>query len=157
MKKIISLAFTTLLAISAAVTVSAYTYGTPNYSYDNTNCVIPMMYPYYNTGCTTPSSYYYTSGCYTYYYNGYTRTSSIVSYNCQTTNHTYVAPITQYYYTSPYYTYSYTNGSWYPSYTYSYGNYDNTNYYDYTNYNNGYVYTPRTGCYYTASGYYACQ
>jgi hypothetical protein len=86
-----------------------------------------------------PSSYYYTSGCYTYYYNGYTRTTTVTSYNCQNyvtpqqyyPYYSYYPATTQYYstysypvqttYTSPvtyttpvsqYQTYSYCNGSW---------------------------------------------
>ncbi len=126
------------------------------------------VYPNYCTGLI-PSSYYYTSGCYTYYYNGYTKTTSITSYNCSTiysqpeyytidTNYTY--PVT-YSYTpaSQYYTYSYCNGSWTLSYygangcnsIFNYGNtnYTNNGYYRAQNYNN-------YNCYYM-NGYLTCQ
>jgi hypothetical protein len=43
-------------------------------------------------------SYTYTSGCYTYYYNGQTRTTSVVSYNCQTQTQTYYPVATTYTY-----------------------------------------------------------
>lgn len=80
-------------------------------------------------GCTHPSrnqsSYYYTSGCYTYYYNGLTRTTSISSYNCATTytqpeyytvDTAYTYPVTYSYLPgTQYYTYSYVNGSWVPN------------------------------------------
>lgn len=91
------------------------------------------------------SSYTYTIGCYTYYYNGQTRTSSVVSYNCQL-NYTYTQPTYPYYtyptyYTTPsYYTYQYTDGSWYPE--YSNRGYSNVNtYYDSSYYYSGYTNT----------------
>ncbi len=130
------------------------------------------------TQSTVPASYSYTSGCYTYYYNGYTRTTTITSYNCQTNNNTYYPvttyPVNTYTYpysttiapSSQYYTYKYCNGSWQLSYygnnTCStifnwntgynsyYGTYNNYNY-GYNNYNN---YT--SNCYYV-NGYQVCQ
>lgn len=134
------------------------------------------VYPNYCMGAI-PSSYSYTSGCYTYYYNGYTRTTTITSYNCQT-NSTYYPvttyPVNTYTYpysttiapSSQYYTYKYCNGSWQLSY---YGNNNcsnifnwNTGYNGYTgyygtynNYNYGYNnYT--SNCYYV-NGYQVCQ
>lgn len=131
-----------------------------------------------------PASYSYTSGCYTYYYNGYTRTTTITSYNCQTSSNTYY-PVTTYptnTYTYPYsttiapssqyYTYSYCNGSWRASY---YGNnncssnifnYTSTGYNGYTGYygtynnygynNYGYSnYVPT--CYTYTNGSQVCQ
>lgn len=198
MKTIISLTFGLLLAISGATTVSAQVYSASlsyypynsNYNTNYTsnrpsNCMYATTYP--NTGCDSQNnyhaSYYYTSGCYTYYYNGYTRTTSIISNSCQNQNsYTYTTPTNYSYYTSPYYTYNYSNGSWSPSYSNNmYGNnngYTNTGYgynygtnytydtnynygYNYDNYDygsyNGFVHTPQNPCYYTTDGYYTCQ
>lgn len=125
----------------------------PNYNNQTSGCVIRPQ----------TNSYTYVNGCYTYYYNGDTRSTSVVSYNCQTTNnnnYNYNQPNYQSYYTtpsysnsysySPYYTYQYSNGSWYPGSTNNYYNsgygsnnygYSNNSYgyYD-TSYNNGYNY-----------------
>lgn len=164
MKKIFTLTFGLLLTISATQLVSAqvYSYNTPYYNNSQSYC---GNYGYYNCGNQTAASYYYTSGCYTYYYNGHTRTTSTISYNCRSQQtYTYIQPTTYTYYTTPYYTYSYQrdSGSWYPSYynttntgynnTYYYGNYD----YGYNNYNDGFVYTPSVNCYYQGS-YQICQ
>lgn len=91
-------------------------------------------------------SYTYTSGCYTYYYNGYTAATSIVSYNCGQSYYPTQPVYTQPAISTPtqYYTYRYSNGAWYPNYNY------NT-----TNYNYGYT-TPIYN--YTNTGYnYGCQ
>ncbi len=113
------------------------------------------------TQTPAPASYYYTSGCYTYYYNGYTRTTTITNYNCQS-NYTITYPSSQYY------TYNYCNGSWKASY-YGYNNCNNIfnwgsgyagyngyygtyNNYSYNNYSN---YVPT--CYTYAGGYQVCQ
>ncbi|MBP6888075.1 MAG: hypothetical protein KBC21_00045 [Candidatus Pacebacteria bacterium] len=117
----------------------------------------------------TTSSYSYTSGCYTYYYNGQTRTTSIVSYSCQSqtqtyypvaTTYTYPSQVTQYpYHSSGYFTYMYCNGLWRPSY---YGNNNcdnlsyrnNSNYYGVINYTSSY--NNLNNCYYL-NGYQICQ
>jgi hypothetical protein len=155
---------------SAASAQYNYSYNN-NYSYNSTNnngCYYSSTYGRtFCTGYTAPASYSYTKGCYTYYYDGSTRSTSITSYNCQTT--TYTSP-SYYYYTTPSYSnYQYSNYSWYPSSYYS--NYTNTNYSNYGYYNNYlnystvypyYVdstyYTPTTymgGCYWQ-SGYQVC-
>ncbi len=164
--------------LGAVATASAQTiyasYGGYN-AYNTTGCRYSMIYPY--SGCTTVQqpttvySYYYTSGCYTYYYDGVTRNSVITGNSCQNQNtyqntYSYVTPTTntyynnQQYYTSPYYTYGYASGSWYPGYNGSvlFGNYGSTYYNsNYNNtYNNGVVYTPTNPCYYI-NGYYTCQ
>jgi hypothetical protein len=155
------------MTLSAFSTASAQVYYSYNngYGYNNT-------YQYQNT---TQASYTYTQGCYTYYYNGQTNTTSIIGSTCQSQNvysyttpvsYTYVTAPTTYTYTqptqnyyqnsyqsSPYYTYGYSNGSWYPRYNNSligdflFGN---------SSYDTGYVPTPTTYCY-TAGGYYVCQ
>lgn len=116
-------------------------------------------------------SYSYTSGCYTYYYNGQTRTTSVLSYNCTSY---YPAATTYTYPQTQYYTYHYTNnGYWTPGYNntnywtnpYSYNsnsytswnygwNYGNNNTYG-NNYNNSYTNYNNGGCYYV-NGYQAC-
>lgn len=157
MKKIITLTFGLFLGLSMASTASAQVYSQtyPNgYNYNTTILYCSGAYGgygynnNYNCGNNYNNSYTYTSGCYTYYYNGYTRTTSIVSYNCQN-SYTYTNPTTYTYYTSPYYTYQYSHGTWYPQYSNNY-------FYGYGNYSNGYVYTPQTNCYYV-NGYYTCQ
>jgi len=159
MKTIISLTFGFLLAFSAIGTVSAQVY----YSYSGSGHHNQHQPSY---GSQQQASYTYTQGCYTYYYNGYTRTTSIISSTCQAQNvYSYVTPVTYSYYTSPYYTYSYqqNTNSWYSPYSnyYNYG-YTNTgynygNYYNnYGYYNNGRVYTPTNPCY-SVGGYYVCQ
>ncbi len=82
-------------------------------------------YQNYCTGLTPPSSYYYTSGCYTYYYNGYTRTTSVTSYNCQTTvapyQYQYYQPSNSYYIAATQYHNNYTYpvaSQYYVNYTY---------------------------------------
>lgn len=132
-----------------------------------------------STTITYSPSYTYTSGCYTYYYNGQTRTTSIVSYNCGTTYSYYPVATTYSYPTSQYYTYHYNSGRWSPSYTnqwtntyysnpysnwnygWTYGGYNtNTNYTNYGNYNTGYYnygnYNNNSGCYYV-NGQQVCQ
>lgn len=177
MKQIITFTFGLLLAVSTLTTVSAQVYSTSygrghhnNNNYANCGGSV-YLYPYVGAtiGCSnnynyynnysntqpqTVYSYYYTSGCYTYYYNGVTRSSSITSYNCQTqptysysqntqpTYTYYTQPTTYTYYTQPTYTYS-----TYPSY------YTNTGYNSY--YNSGNVYTPTNPCYYI-NGVYTC-
>lgn len=137
-----------------------YTTSYGSYNLHNNNCVIMQTYPYtYNCNNYTNSynnSYTYTNGCYTYYYNAYTRQSTIISYNCQ---QTYVQPITytytypaqyQNYYTQPNYVYQYSHGSWYRPQYYNqmnYGNYGYTN----TNYYNSYS----NNCYWQ-NGYQIC-
>ncbi len=178
MKTIITFTFGLLLAVSTITTVSAQvysnSYGRGHHDNNYANCGGNVsLYPYlgvsigcsgnynnnynnyYNQQAQTVYSYYYTSGCYTYYYNGVTRTSSVSSYNCQTqptytytqpTQQTYTyytQPTTYTYYTQP--TYTYTT---YPSY------YTNTGYNNY--YNSGVVYTPTTNCYYSTYGVYTC-
>ena len=136
-----------------------------NYNYQNSN--------YHQNTNYGQHSYTYISGCYTLYYNGQTRTNSVVSYNCQS-NYTYTQPTYSYYtyptyYTTPsYYTYQYSNGSWYPEYGnqgYTYGsNYYDSSYYNnghtntgYNNYNYGSNYGSNYGnsCYYQ-NGYHVC-
>lgn len=98
-----------------------------------------------NYSCGTfHASYTYTSGCYTYYYDGYTAATSIVSYNCgqpyYPTQPVYMQPVIST--PTQYYTYRYSNGVWYPSYNYNPINYGYTN----------------TGYNYTNAGYnYGCQ
>jgi hypothetical protein len=159
MKKLITLSFGLLLAISAVSTASAAYCVTGNTGY---------MYGYFGNGCVTTQpvqqSYYYTQGCYTYYYDAYTLSSRAVSYNCQTytntVNYTYYTQPTMYttYPTSAYYTYGYdrSSGTWYPRYsdTNIWSTFNNTNYYN--NYNNGFVNTPNVNCYYL-NGYQICQ
>ena len=143
MKKILSLSFGFLLLASVG-SVSAYYYqNQTNYQTactadayqcaDGTwvgrtgsNCqfVCPSTNNSYNN-----QSYSYTSGCYTYYYNGSTRTTSITSYNCNNTyqgntnSYSYSYPVTSYYYpSSQYYTYKACNGGWVTSYSYSSSN-----------------------------------
>lgn len=123
--------------------------------------VSSLSYPvgYYN-GYTHPTnnSYTYTTGCNTYRYDGYSRTSTLVSSTCTsynsgygynanyyqhyvqpvqqityvapTTQTIYVAPITTTYTVSPVYSYGY--GSGYYDYGYNYGGsgYQNNPYYD---------------------------
>lgn len=166
MKKILTLIFSIALVSSVTSLASAqmYSYGNQNNNYCGT---------YGNYGCSSSqqyqvNSYYYTSGCYTYYYDGYRLSSSIVSYNCQQTNtnynyqYTYTYP-QQYqsnyvspYYVSPYYTYKYSNGSWYPSYI----DVTNNNGYTNTNYNTSYYNSYNEGSYsnncYWQNGYQVC-
>lgn len=165
MKKIITLTFGLFLAFSTASTVFAQSYYSYNNSYSNGGS-LSTSYP-----VNYRPSYTYTQGCYTYYYNGYTQTTSIASYNCQNQNtYSYTNPVVYTYYTLPYiyntyytqpstyYTYGYSGGSWYPRYNNSYlfGNnsYNNSNYY-YNN-SNGHVNTPTTNCYHLNGGY-ACE
>ncbi len=110
------------------------------------------------TGCVIPNynqnSYYYTSGCYTYYYNGFTRTTSVTSYNCQT-----LPNITSYNTSPGYYTYQYNNGYWTPSNYNTQQNYWGGNsYYNYGNYYYGYYNNNSYGstCYYSQSMGYIC-
>lgn len=195
MNKIITTLFGLFLAFSAVSTGVAYashTY-TPNtrYHHTTTTCTLDAytcpngttvgrtgsncQFVCPRTSYTPPvqNSYTYTSGCYTYYYDGYTRSSSVVSYNCSNNyntynntygNYAYTAP-SAYYYTAPssyYYTTpsSYTyNTSPYSTYQYqSYyypSTYSTTGYTDtgYTTYTNNYNYTQ--GCVYV-SGYQVC-
>lgn len=120
---------------------------------------------------TLNSSYFYTSGCYTYYYNGTTNRTSIMSNNCATTNYTnynygsYTYPSNTYYYTLP--TTSYYNTSYTYPYTTTYYSYPSSYYYNNVGYtdtgynttyyygNNNYIYTPTNSCYYV-NGYYMC-
>lgn len=174
MKTIISLTFALMLTLSLAETASAsqvyYSYngGSQNRYQDMYQNTYQNTYQnsYQNNYQT---SYSYTSGCYTYYYNGYTQATSITSYNCQNQNtytytspvtYTYTTPIKYSYYTSPYYTYGYerSTGSWYPAYNnsvYNNGRTDTDYGYYYGN-NNGNSYIPSNPCYY-ANGYYTCQ
>lgn len=121
---------------------------------------------YYNTQNSyqqSYGSYSYVNGCYQYYYNAITRTTSITGYNCQTAYQNYTAPTYTYYtqpvtytaptyYTSPYQTYGYSNGVWYLGYN-SDGIFSRTNN---SYYGNGYAndinYTYGTQSYY--DGYY---
>jgi hypothetical protein len=111
--------------------------------------------------CPSPSaiipvnnSYSYTNGCYTYYYNGNTNKTTLLSYNCSnnynytnnynqgysytytypTTNSTYYTVPATYYYTQPTtYTYPY-----YYQYQPTYSNYNYSGY-GYTSYPSGYT------------------
>ncbi|MEN9881293.1 MAG: hypothetical protein RLZZ308_476 [Candidatus Parcubacteria bacterium] len=185
MKKIIALSFGLLVlsgvSIASASTYyygSSYNHGTvcsqdayqcPNGTWvgrTGSNCQFVCSGTSNNT---YQQSYTYTSGCYTYYYNGQTRTTSVLRYTCgngyyNNNNYSYTYPVTTSYpstnyytYTNPssYYTYSYCNGSWTPSYYGSnssncnsiwdyLGNYTNSysnaNYgYNYNSYNYGYT------------------
>jgi hypothetical protein len=106
MKLFISFVFGTLCMLSLTTLASAQVY----YSYDG---VYAPLYQttyngtqeYYNQNYNR--SYSYTSGCYTYYYNGQTNTTSVQSYNCQTNNN-YTQVVTKQpviYYTEPTVTY----------------------------------------------------
>ena len=150
MKTIFSIIFGLLISLGAVSTASAQVYYSYNGNYQNN-------YQYTNQ-YSNNSSYYYTSGCYTYYHNGYTGNTTITGYTCQNQNYTYTQPVTQTYYTSPYYTYSYSNGSWCNTntgYGYNYGTYGNNYNYTYDNYSGGQVYTPTSNCYYV-NGVYSC-
>ena len=159
------------LALSTNAQYVPYTYaGSNNYSNSyygsynsNNNCVITQTYPYTyncnNYNNTYNNSYTYTSGCYTYSYNAYTRQLTIISYNCQQryvqpTTYTYTFPAQyQSYYTQPNHTYQYSHGSWYIPSQYNSMNqyYGYTNGYTNTNYNNGYS----NNCYWQ-NGYQIC-
>lgn len=168
MKTFISLTLGLLCALSTYGTASAQVYYSYNNGYNNT---------YQNT---QQASYTYTQGCYTYYYNGYTRSTSIIGSTCQSQNvYSYTTPVSYTYTTSPTYTYttspsytyttptSYTNqtspyyvygyersnATWYPRYNNSYFfNGDSS----YNSYDSTFVPTPRTYCY-TINGYSVCQ
>ena len=201
MKTIFTTIFGISLAFSAIFTASAqtdysYTQNINSYRGNNNICTMDAytcpngttvgrtgyncQFVCSGTGASiVNNSYSYTSGCYTYYYNGYTRKTSVTSYNCQNnyqtnytytqpyyqTNYTYTQPYYQnsYYYTSPSYTYQYSDSSWYPS--SNCNNYNNSSYYyntgctntgyDNNNYNYGYNNPYQTGCY-LISGYQVC-
>lgn len=149
-KKLLTLSFGLFLAFSAVSTASAAYCLSGNTGY---------MYGYVGNGCVTQTvqqSYYYTQGCYTYYYDAYTLSSRVVSYNCQ--NYTYYTQPAVYTTYPNYYTYGYnrSTGSWYPRYSDSniWSVFGTTNYYD--NYNTGFVNTPSVNCYYS-NGYQICQ
>ncbi len=178
MKKIISLALGLTFATTLVGTVFAsYTYTTYNSTYcmddayvcpngttvgrTGTNCqfVCPITPAY--TSQTINNSYTYTSGCYTYYYNGVTRNSTIISYNCSNTysnNYTYTYPTQTYYYTaptsyvSPHSTYCYKNGTWYPASNSKCNDYHNN--FTLSNYGGGYTDTGYGNNYYGNSNYY---
>lgn len=189
MRKLISLTFGLALAATFTGNVfAAYTYSTYN---NGTFCtqdayVCPNGTTVGRTGSncqfvcpSTPvpvpvnNSYTYTSGCYTYYYNGSTLSTTIVSYNCSNnynnnyTNYTYPTNYSNYYYTAPtsYYTQptSYTYPYNYYQYQPTYSNYNYQGYYSYpsgytdtgyNNYNYGNYYNTgynqSTSCYYLA-------
>jgi hypothetical protein len=154
-KTILTTAFGILITLGGLSTASALVYDP--YLGSNTNYIYCSSYSTY--GCYNPTyqkSYYYTSGCYTYYYNGMTQQVSVTSYNCQTQQQTSYYP----YSSSQYYTYGYNrnNGTWYPRYNNNGGSlYQNQDYYNYYGYNNtNVVYTPVNPCYYS-NGYYICQ
>lgn len=199
--KIISITFGTLLAS----TLIGTTFASHNYYSNTTVCtldayVCPNGQSVGRTGSncqfvcpTTPSipttmvksSYFYTSGCYTYYYNGTTNKTSILSNQCLTNynnnynNYTanydiYSYPNVSYYYTAPstYYTntspytsaYYYQNTQTDPTYSYPtyYTNYNSGYNTSYNNYNVGYTdtgyanyYTQPSSCYWQ-NGYQVC-
>ncbi len=180
--------FLSILFMVTSMSVSAQMYSA-SYYYNNGNATVCTMDAYVCPNGTTvgrtgpncqlvcPSvvsytpSYNYTSGCYTYYYNGQTRTTSVVSYNCQSQTQTYYPVATTYTYpsythptqntyyygNSGYHTYNYCNGSWRSAY---YGNTNCTN--SWLSNGNMYYYTSPThntyqnGCYYQ-NGYLVCH
>lgn len=167
MKKILTFIFSAALLFSGASLASAqmYSYGNQNNTYSNYS----YCGTYGNYGCGSSqqyqvASYYYTSDCYTYYYDGYKRSSSIVSYNCQQTNTNYNYQYTYTYpqqyqsnYVSPYYTYKYSNGSWYPSYINTNNNgYTDTYYNNNSYYNNSYNQGNYSNNCYWQGGYQMC-
>ncbi len=167
MKAIKHLFFGLFLTIGAVTTVSA------SYLYPYV-----QTYPTYtnNSVYTVSPSYSYTSGCYTYWYNGTTKQVSIIGYTCTnntyqnsytnytypTSNQTYYYTVPTTYYTYPSYNYTYQTTDWYqPTYSYYYTTsytdtgYNNYNAYDpyYNSYNNGYSY--QNSCYWQ-NGYQVC-
>jgi hypothetical protein len=171
MRNLISISFGLALALTFVGSASAqYAYTT--YNNNGTFCtqdvyVCPNGTTVGRTGSncqfvcpSTPiptpvnNSYTYTSGCYTYYYNGSTLSTTIVSYNCSNNynntysnsnynqgynTYTYPTNNNTYYYKTPTsysnsytaYPYNYQNGSWSQP---TYSNYNtgyNSNYYTY--------------------------
>ena len=191
--KIISIAFGTLLASSFI----GIAFASHNYYGNNTICtqdayICPNGQSVGRTGSncqfvcptapsipttTVKSSYFYTSGCYTYYYNGTTNSTSILSnqcsnnynnnYNNYTINYdTYSYPNVSYYYTVPNtyssYPYYYQNTQTYPTYPTDYVYYNSSYNTNYNNYNVGYTdtgyanyYTQPSSCYWQ-NGYQVC-
>ncbi len=125
----------------------------------------------------TYSSYTYTTGCNTYRYDPYFKTSTLIGSTCAVSTYnsynygytypastyTYTYPTTNYtYYSTPstYNTYGYTGGvsnySPYDNYNYGYNNYGynyNSSYYDTSYYNNTYSYPYNYGSYSSSPTY----
>jgi hypothetical protein len=100
MKTLSALFFATLFLLSGNQVASAQVYYTFENSYGNQVQNYPYQYPQYNQN--SGSSYTYTTGCITYFYNGNTGVTSAVGNVCQNNNYTQIITQPQVtYYTEP--------------------------------------------------------
>lgn len=147
MKKNILTATLSLVLFGASALIASSLIYTPSYTYYNSH---------YTTSYQT-NSYTYTTGCTTYEYNPYTRTSTVIGSTCAPTYNHYIEQpryTTYTYYTQPIVTTYYVapqveHYTVPPIYNSYYGNYP----YHHTTYTS---YQNNSGCYYS-QGYQICQ